>query len=77
MTVELGSSTVSKHSTLTVHQFSYQHKPKITPYGILESNRGFQLLLKGGWNPEKARATGTTISSEDCTQTRLAGVRSV
>ena len=53
MTVELGSSTVSKHTTSTVHQFSCQHKPKVTPYGIPESNRGFQLLLKGGWNPEK------------------------
>ena len=53
MTVELGSSTRNKHTTSTVHQFSCQHKPKVTPYGIPESNRGFQLLLKGGWNPEK------------------------
>lgn len=53
MTVGLGSSTVSKHTTSTVHQFNCQHKPKVTPYGIPESNRGFQLLLKGGWNPEK------------------------
>ena len=53
MTVELGTSTVSKHATSTVHQFSCQHKPKVTPYGIPESNRGFQLLLKGGWDPEK------------------------
>ena len=53
MTVELGSSTVSKHTTSTVHQFSCQHKPNVTLYGIPESNRGFQLLLKGGWNPEK------------------------
>ena len=53
MTVKLGSSTVSKHTTSTVHQFSCQHKPKVTLYGIPESNRGFQLLLKGGWNPEK------------------------
>ena len=55
MTVELGSSTMSlsKHTTSTVHQFSCQQKPKVTPYGIRESNRGFQLLLKGGWDPEK------------------------
>ena len=53
MTVELGTSTVSKHTTSTVHQFSCQHKPKVTPYSIPESNRGFQLLLKGGWDPEK------------------------
>ncbi len=53
MTVELGSSTRNKHTTSTVHQFSCQHKPKVTPYGIPESNRGFQLLLKGGWDPER------------------------
>ena len=53
MTVELGSSTRDKHSTSTVHQFSCQHKPKVTLYGIPESNRGFQLLLKGGWDPER------------------------
>ena len=53
MTVKLDSSTVSKHTTSTVHQFSCQHIPKVTPYIIPESNRGFQLLLKGGWNPEK------------------------
>jgi hypothetical protein len=53
ITVELGSSTRNKHTTSTVHQFSCQHKPKVTPYGIPESNRGFQLLLKGGWDPER------------------------
>ena len=53
MNVGLGTSTVSKHTTSTVHQFSCQHKPIVTPYGIPESNRGFQLLLKGGWDPEK------------------------
>lgn len=53
MTVDLGASTVSNHTTSTVHQFSCQHKPTVTPYGIPESNRGFQLLLKGGWDPER------------------------
>ena len=53
MTVELGTSTIHKHTTSTVHQFSCQHTPNVTPYGIPESNRGFQLLLKGGWDPDK------------------------
>ena len=51
--VELGTTSVGNHTTSTVHQFSCQHKPKVTPYGIPESNRGFQLLLKGGWDPER------------------------
>lgn len=42
-----------RHMTSTVHQFSSQHKPNISTYGIPNSNRGYQILLKGGWNPEK------------------------
>ena len=53
MNVAVDASNVSRHTTSTVHQFCCGHKPSVTPYGIPESNRGFQLLLKGGWDPER------------------------
>ena len=42
-----------KHNTSTLHQFNCQHHPSPhTVYGIPQSNRGYQMLLKRGWDPE-------------------------
>ena len=42
-----------KHMTSTVHLFNRQGKPKGTIYSIPENNRGFQMMLRSGWNKEK------------------------
>ena len=42
-----------KHKTSTVHQFSCQYRPTISSYGIPESNRGYRMLMKVGWDPNK------------------------
>ena len=47
------SDSAGKHETSTVHQFSCQHHPKVSSYGIPESNRGYRMLLRGGWDPGK------------------------
>ncbi|EEB15509.1 conserved hypothetical protein [Pediculus humanus corporis] len=41
-----------KHESSTVHLFNSNHK-KPVHYVIPESNKGFQILLKKGWNKEK------------------------
>lgn len=42
------------HNTSIVHLYSCQHHgSNVVPYGIPESNRGFQMLLRSGWNPDK------------------------
>ncbi len=42
-----------KHGTSTLHQFNCQHEPSAhTVYGIPQSNRGYQMLLRRGWDPE-------------------------
>ncbi len=42
-----------KHGTSTLHQFNCQHQPSVhTVYGIPQSNRGYQMLLREGWDPE-------------------------
>lgn len=44
----------SEHVTSTVHLFNAASKSKMpTMYGIPESNKGFQLLLRHGWDKEK------------------------
>ena len=47
------NASKSDHSTSTLHLFSCQHQPSVTSYGIPESNRGFQMLLRSGWDREK------------------------
>ncbi|XP_033630101.1 G patch domain and ankyrin repeat-containing protein 1 homolog [Asterias rubens] len=42
-----------QHKSSTVHQFNCQHKPTSTMYYIPESNVGFQLMMKEGWDKEK------------------------
>lgn len=47
------SSSPHKHKTSTLHQFNCQYHPNPhTVYGIPQSNRGYQMLLKRGWDPE-------------------------
>ena len=55
---DVNTGTRDKHNTSTLHQFSCQHQPNVTSYGISESNRGFQMLLRGGWDPEKGLGSG-------------------
>ena len=41
-----------QHTTSTLHQFSCQHRPKVHGYGIPQSNKGYQMMLRGGWDPD-------------------------
>lgn len=42
------------HDTSIVHLYNDQHGiPSTTSYGIPETNRGFQMLLRSGWDREK------------------------
>lgn len=41
-----------KHHLSTVHQFNSQLHSSDIPYSIPQSNKGFQLMIKRGWNPE-------------------------
>ncbi|XP_059139669.1 G patch domain and ankyrin repeat-containing protein 1-like [Physella acuta] len=38
------------HETSTIHLFNCKHEPKGPSYLIPETNRGFQMLLRSGWN---------------------------
>ena len=44
--------TEATHSTSTVHLINLNVKPSTSNYAIPETNRGFQLMLKTGWNKE-------------------------
>lgn len=50
----VNSSHEGAHSTSIVHLYSdpHQHSSR-TSYGIPESNRGFQMLLRSGWDRER------------------------
>jgi len=50
--VEVDSLLEHEHNLSTVHQFNSQFHSRDIPYSIPHSNKGFQLLMKGGWNPE-------------------------
>jgi G-patch domain/Ankyrin repeats (3 copies) len=44
------------HNASTIHQFNDYHKSKFkcpTRYGLPDSHRGFQMLVKQGWDREK------------------------
>lgn len=41
------------HSVSTLHQFNCQHEHKGVSYGISERNRGFKMMVRSGWNPDK------------------------
>lgn len=40
------------HNLSTIHQFNSQFHSTDIPYSIPQSNKGFQLMIKRGWNPE-------------------------
>ena len=42
----------TEHNLSTVHQFNSQLHSADIPYSIPQSNKGFQLMIKRGWNPE-------------------------
>ena len=46
-------SFTERHTTSTIHQFSCQHKPNVHGYTIPQTNRGYQMMLRGGWDPSK------------------------
>lgn len=51
--LETSSAPHDKHTTSTLHQFNCQHHPSPhTVYAIPQSNRGYQMLLKKGWDPQ-------------------------
>lgn len=52
--VTVTGSPRDAHDTSTVHLFSCQHhRHAHVSYGITEGNRGYQMLLRSGWDPEK------------------------
>ena len=51
--VAVRESTEEKHTHSTLHQFNCQHHPNVHQYGIPMSNKGYKLLVKGGWDPER------------------------
>lgn len=51
--LHLTDSVTSVHDVSTVHQFSCQHRTKYLSYTLPQSNRGFQMMLRSGWNPDK------------------------
>ena len=40
----------SAHLSTVVHQFSCQHPVDINPYVLTPANKGYQLLMQGGWD---------------------------
>lgn len=51
--IEIEQSRKNKHLTSTVHQLSRCTKGCKTFYSIPGNNRGYQLMLKSGWDGEK------------------------
>ena len=50
---EFTDTTLERHLTSTIHLFSRQDKPQSTHYYIPPANKGFQMMVKSGWEPEK------------------------
>ena len=50
----VADDSIAVHDTSTVHLFSCQHHLHAnTSYGIASNNRGYQMLLRSGWDPQK------------------------
>jgi len=47
---EFKETTQELHHSSTMHQFSLKHSLAPTSYSIPESNRGFQMMLREGWD---------------------------
>lgn len=51
---KIENTSVKKHAVSLLHNFNSQSKRRVpTMYGIPESNKGFQMLMRSGWNKEK------------------------
>ncbi|XP_077980646.1 G patch domain and ankyrin repeat-containing protein 1-like [Glandiceps talaboti] len=48
--IEFSEVDREEHKHSTVHLFNSNHKVLPTQYGIPESNVGFQMMVKGGWD---------------------------
>ncbi|XP_071965618.1 G patch domain and ankyrin repeat-containing protein 1-like [Antedon mediterranea] len=46
------ASTSKEHMCSTIHQFCSQHKKQSTMYYLTENNKGYQMMLKDGWDSE-------------------------
>uniref|UniRef100_V9KYI1 G patch domain and ankyrin repeats 1 n=1 Tax=Callorhinchus milii TaxID=7868 RepID=V9KYI1_CALMI len=51
--VEYKEASVSEHERSTLHLFNTRNPPAPTYYFIPETNRGFKMMLRGGWDREK------------------------
>ena len=47
------NTPTSSHSVSIAHQFSCQHPSPSVPYGLPLSNKGYQMMVRGGWDPER------------------------
>ncbi|XP_019645724.1 PREDICTED: G patch domain and ankyrin repeat-containing protein 1 homolog [Branchiostoma belcheri] len=50
---EFKETSKEDHEHSTVHLFNCQHAPPSTMYFLPESNRGFQMMLREGWDREE------------------------
>ena len=41
----------SLHSTSIAHQFSCKHECSTLPYTLPQTNKGFQMMIRSGWDP--------------------------
>lgn len=57
---EFVESTFREHQTSTLHQFNLEHHEFPTRFGLSETNRGFQMMIRQGWN--KRSGLGPTSS---------------
>lgn len=46
-----------EHKVSTLHQFSCQHKLNLHPYTLPEGNKGFQMMICNGWDPQTGLGT--------------------
>lgn len=47
----ISNSSSSSHSLSICHQFSCHHKSTALPYTLSRANKGFQMMLRSGWDP--------------------------
>ncbi|XP_033100379.1 G patch domain and ankyrin repeat-containing protein 1 homolog [Anneissia japonica] len=50
---DIKASTFNEHRNSTVHQFCMQHTKPSTLYYLSDNNKGYQMMLKDGWDTEK------------------------
>ena len=55
---EFKDTTQYQHETSTLHQFSLNRPPVGTNYFLTEANKGFQMMLREGWDKDKGLGPG-------------------